>query len=961
MPHSIIAPGTRIELRDEEWLVRRVDMTTSGGQQLTCIGLSELVKDKEALFLTELDNNSKFRTRINVLKPEDTEFVQDQSNGFIDSRLYLEALLRESPPTDNKLYVGHRAAMDVVPYQMQPTLQALNQPRQRILIADAVGLGKTLEAGILVSELMRRGKGKRILVVAVKSMLTQFQKEFWNRFTIPLTRLDSIGIQRVRNQIPSNHNPFFYFDKAIVSVDTLKQGIEYRNYLENAYWDIIVIDEAHNVAERSGSSQRARLARLLSVRSDTLIMLSATPHDGRAKSFASLLNMLDATAIANPENYSKDDYADKGLVIRRFKKDIIDQVKTEFKERKTQQIKTQASALEQAAFDYLTEIQFAKIDQVRSAGILFKTTLIKALFSSPVACRETIQNRLKNLEQKQDNAYQNDRDQLITLNDLLAKIEVANFSKYQCLIATITDHKEGLNWKPNETKDRIVIFTERIETLRFLKENLQQDLKLKDNQIEVLYGSLSDTEQQRIVEDFGQENKPVRLLICSDVASEGINLHFLSHRMIHFDIPWSLMIFQQRNGRIDRYGQEYSPHILYLMTDCANDVIKGDNRILEVLIEKDDQAIKNIGDPSVFMGVYDSEAEEQITAQAIENGIAAAAFDQQLESKAQAFDLFAEDWFATESQAVINDPLNETGSIPCLFLSDFDYLSKGIQRLAEKETRDRITQFSANPIQQRVEFTAPKSLELRFKHLSKEIWPSNGHFILSAEKSAIETAINESRQSEQSWPVVHYLWEQHPVFQWLNNKVAGGFKRQQAPVIVAGAKLAKGEVIYITYSLIANQKGQPLIQRWLGIGFINGQFNGIDALEEVLKRIGLSQGLPNSGEASSVFNQLAAQLPEVVKQTKQQMTLYRKAFEQENRPKLDAQLEKLKILENKHVEQLDLSVQTSEQLAAIKDKRYQEEKAAIRSRFEEYRQWIQETMNTEDHPYIQIVAAIVQA
>jgi SNF2 family DNA or RNA helicase len=178
MNHSLIAPGMRIELRNEEWLVRRVDATQSGEQQLTCIGLSELVRDKEALFLTELDNNKAFGTRINVLKPEDTEFVADTSDSFIDSRLYIEALLRETPPTDNKLYLGHRAAMDVVPYQLQPTLQAFNQPRQRILIADAVGLGKTLEAGILVSELMRRGKGKRILVVAVKSMLTQFQKEF---------------------------------------------------------------------------------------------------------------------------------------------------------------------------------------------------------------------------------------------------------------------------------------------------------------------------------------------------------------------------------------------------------------------------------------------------------------------------------------------------------------------------------------------------------------------------------------------------------------------------------------------------------------------------------------------------------------------------------------------------------------------------------------------------------------
>jgi len=198
-------------------------------------------------------------------------------------------------------------------FQLDPAIQALKQPRQRILIADAVGLGKTLEAGVLLSELMRRGKGKRILVVAVKSMLTQFQKEMWSRFTIPLTRLDSLGIQRIRSYIPTNQNPFYYYDKAIISIDTLKQDAEYRTYLENAYWDIIVIDEAHNVAERgTSSSMRARLARLLAQRSDTLIMLSATPHDGKARSFASLMNMLDPTAIANPDDYSKEDI--KGLL-----------------------------------------------------------------------------------------------------------------------------------------------------------------------------------------------------------------------------------------------------------------------------------------------------------------------------------------------------------------------------------------------------------------------------------------------------------------------------------------------------------------------------------------------------------------------------------------------------------------------------------------------------------------------
>ena len=250
--------------------------------------------------------------RIEILDPATTKLVEDRSSNYRGTLLYIESLLRQRVPTDENIHFGHQAAMDPLPFQLDPTLTALKQPRQRILIADTVGLGKTLEAGILMSELMRRGKGKRILVLAVKSMLTQFQKEMWNRFSIPLTRLDSSGLQRVRNKIPTNHNPFHFFDKSIISIDTLKQDIEYRHYLEQAYWDIIVIDEAHNVAERGSNSQRSRLAKLLASRSDSLIMLSATPHDGKPESFASLMNMLDATAISNPKEYQREDFNEKG-------------------------------------------------------------------------------------------------------------------------------------------------------------------------------------------------------------------------------------------------------------------------------------------------------------------------------------------------------------------------------------------------------------------------------------------------------------------------------------------------------------------------------------------------------------------------------------------------------------------------------------------------------------------------
>ena len=224
---AVPTPGARLLIRDAEWIVRRVDHAP-GGYQVTCDGISEIVRGREAVFLTALEPS------IEALDPANTKLVSDTSARFTDSRLYMESLLRQAVPNDDRVHVAHTAAMDLVNYQLDPALLALSRPRQRILIADAVGLGKTLAAGILVSELIARGRGRRILVLAVKSMLTQFQKEFWNRFTIPLTRLDSIGIQRVRSRIPTNHNPFYYYDKAIISIDTLKQDAEYRIYLEQA-------------------------------------------------------------------------------------------------------------------------------------------------------------------------------------------------------------------------------------------------------------------------------------------------------------------------------------------------------------------------------------------------------------------------------------------------------------------------------------------------------------------------------------------------------------------------------------------------------------------------------------------------------------------------------------------------------------------------------------------------------
>ena len=739
-------------------------------------------------------------------------------------------------------------------------------------------------------------------MLAIKSMLTQFQKEMWSRFTIPLVRLDSIGIQRVRSRIPTNHNPFYYYDKAIISIDTLKQDIEYRNYLENAYWDIIVIDEAQNVAQRGkGSSQRAKLAKLLSGRSDTLIMLSATPHDGRARSFASLMNMLDPTAIANPDDYGPHDI--KGLFIRRFKKDIQDQVQKAFKKREIGKAYCQATDAEEMAFEVFADLKFEKLDQRKGAGQLFKTTLEKALFSSPAACLVTIKNRIKRLQKDEEIAAQKDIVQLENLAAAVKLITPNKFSKYQKLLSVIRDKQNGFGWTGKDRDERLVIFTERIDTLQFLYKNLLNDLNLKEQQVEFLHGSMPDGDQQKIVEDFGKEEAPVRLLIASDVASEGINLHYLSHHLVHFDIPWSLMVFQQRNGRIDRYGQEKTPYILYLVNQSTNAKIKGDMRILEILIRKDDEAVKNIGDPSALMGVYDIDLEEKITADAIEQGQNETEFEENLNKMAQAaFDplkiLMGE--VMPPSGKVSTDKIM---AMPSLYNDDFHYLKEAIGYLKQSETLQ--SDFVDND--QQVIITATKDLKHRLRYtLPREVWPEDDTFVLSADQDAIQDEIKRSRKDENAWPRIHYLWQLNPVIEWINDKVVAAFGRHEAPVLTLKDVLTPNETVFILAGLIPNRKGHPLVHRWFGAAFNNGAFQKIETFEELLSRTGLGKSsFPNRGENIDLES-LRNLLPEAVKQARQYMSEKRKIFEDKINPKLQTHLDNLERLQGKHYEQLEL-------------------------------------------------------
>ena len=941
------APGARVVIRDAEWIIRKVDRTSTGGQALSVVGISEIVKDRDAIFLTEAENN------IQILDPSKTSLVLDDSSSFQKSILYMESLIRKTPPTDERLYIGQKAVMDLVPYQLDPAIQALTQPRQRILVADAVGLGKTLEAGILLSELIRRGKGKRILVLTLKSMLTQFQKEMWNRFTIPLVRLDSLGLQRIRSQIPTNANPFYYYDKSIISIDTLKQVAEYRTYIGNAYWDIIVIDEAHKVAERNDKkSLRAKLANLLSHRSDTLIMLSATPHDGKARSFASLMNMLDATAIADPENYGPEDI--KGLFVRRFKKDIIDQVRNSFQERQISVLRSNASSAEEKAFAFLTNLEFSKLDIRKSAGSLFKTTLEKSLFSSPAACIDTINNKIKSLQDRNVPGLARDIATLKEFSLLVSGIDNHNFSKYRKLLAMIGTPNSSLEWSPQDKEDRLVVFTERIETLNFLKENLLRDLSLREKQIEILHGGMSDLEQQRVVEEFGKEQSPVRILLASDVASEGINLHYLSHRMIHFDIPWSLLVFQQRNGRIDRYGQTNIPQIYYLVTESTNEKIKGDTRILELLIKKDKQAMENIGDPSAFMGVYDQNKEEKKTAEAIEQSTSVNEFEKTLDDTLEnTFDplSFLMGESQTSNTEEVEDHLYE---MPSFFNGEYEYIQKALKLL----NHNGEFQYRAYPDLKRIDLTIPKDLKNRFSFLPKEIYPQDNIFAMSASAEIIEREIKDSRKEENAWPKQHYLWPLNPVSEWVDDKLLAAFGRHEAPVLVLKDCLGKNETVYILSGLIPNRKGQPLVHRWAGVVFNQDRYSGIEDIRELLSRTGLARKqYPNSSRDMDL-SKIQMCLPNAINHFTEWMVNKRKEFENHINKELDEHLKSLDKLKNKQYHQLEIDFHDSRLSEKTVQDKKNRRKRQIDELFDEYMKWIEETMTTEKNPYIQVVAVL---
>ena len=812
------APGLMVKVRDELWLITSVTQSVDG-YLLKVRGLSDYVRDTTASFYTAIDD-------VEVFDPAKVEVVPDRSPGYRTTRLWLETTLRQTPVPlyQEQLSVADQMLMDPLDYQLTAVRKALSDDnlRPRVLIADAVGLGKTLEIGMILSELIRRGRGERILVVTPKHIMEQFQQELWSRFAIPLVRLDSTGIQRVRQMLPASRNPFTYFPRVIVSMDTLKSP-KYRAQLEKVRWDAVVIDEIHNAT--NVGTQNNELARTLAPTTEALLLASATPHNGDPESFKEILRLLDPTAVLPNGEIDKD--AVSRLLIRRHRHsdEVASVVGEQWAERKDPiNIPVEASAEENAVAGELeqTWIHPDNANANPAQDRLFPWTLVKAFLSSPAALGETIDNRLKRVPESDTNQ----RQALERLQALNAKVTRQNSNKYAALVNYLQEIGVGKG-----KKTRAVVFSERVATLHWLKENLTKDLKMPAAAVEVMHGGLSDEEQMRLVDEFKREDSKLRILITGDVASEGVNLHTLCHNLIHYDIPWSLIRIQQRNGRVDRYGQTEPPQIAALLLDTKQGGYVGELHVLAKLINRENEAHALLGDVGSLIGKHTINGEEEEIRKVIQNQ---AGFDEVVKSPEQVASADAQSeedlidlWMS--GFGLSDDPSDTTAPgqtvtpvhTTSLYASEISYLEDALKEAFYGAPEKPL---GANGVAYELgkngvaELAPPEDLRRRLDILPQDYLADRKvreKFLLATNTAVGNTILRNARtgQDGSTWPKAHFLGPLHPVTDWATDRALASLSSGQITAI-------EGEVDMPTVLLMAtltNKRGQVVSRAFVTV------------------------------------------------------------------------------------------------------------------------------------------------
>ena len=935
-----VTPGIRISLRGEDFIV-----TNRERDIIDVEGISELVYGQSFKFDLRLEKNHK------VIKPEETELKADTSTHYRQTKLFLETTFRNSSHYSEHIEIAHKAAIRGASYQYESTIKALKLPQPKILIADAVGLGKTVQVGIFLAELIRRGKGKKVLVVTPKSILAQFQQEIWARFAIPLVRLDSQGIAKIKTEIPSNKNPFDYYDKVIVSIDTLKNNAKFRHYLERVKWDVVAIDECHTVA--NVASQRGGLAKFLSERTEAMVLTSATPHNGKRENFANLIGMLDPTAIPFDGEFTKEDI--QPLYVRRFKKDIEDEVGDAFRDRITNKIECPLHQDEEEALRIIQD--FKKVAQEESDGnhnfgaLLFSIGLFKAYMSSPKACLETVIKRIeKNVDEE------NVLEHLDDLREILQKIvDEKSDSKYNQLKFKL----DQMGWKGKKNDERVIIFAERRATLNELEKNLTEDFGLKQKAVVQFNGSLTDTQQQDILEDFSKEDSEIRLFLASDAGSQGVNLHYFCNQMFNYDIPWSIITLDQRNGRIDRFGQKHTPFIYYLISDSKSKDVQGDIRIVEKLKEKEEEVHKSLGDAGSVMGFYDQQQETKLVEKALASGDASV-----LDTKDE--DAIDDDWLAglTEDSAATRASYKIDEGFASFYQDDFSYYATLIDELKAEDERliPRITIDRDDKVVEIEQFEELSSKGVLYD-MPKEAFPKkNETFNLTTNPEIVEQAIIRARKKQNEWPNFQLLYDLNPIAKWMQYKLLGQVDRGKALVAKLREPLPKNTAWFVFQGITSNQQGKPIFSKTYVIGksFDGLSVGSLEDFEEFLNQFRLKDTLPELETTAAQLNQIKDLLPEAVKSAKQFYDFkIQGGLEDEKEEQLEIYQKKLEKWLT--ASELQMEIKFGEEDAGISSahkKKRQKEVNFVKSQMDTF---YNEYFQLENEPFLRVLAVFYNA
>ena len=527
-----------------------------------------------------------------------------------------------------------------LPHQLHVLNRAMETNNIRYILADEVGLGKTIEAGMIIRELKSRGLVSRILVVCPTGLVTQWASEMQEKFHEKFQVILPSDYDTIR-RLTDNDDVYGQFDQVISPMDSIKPIEKHAGWSEekvekyneeriysiiNSGWDLIIIDEAHRVAGSSGEVARYKLGNLLAQASPYLLLLSATPHNGKTEPFLRLIRLLDADAFPNAKSIVREQVAP--FLIRTEKREAIDNNgNLLFKNRITHLVtiswddrnNLQRELYEMVSSYVAKTYNKALRNRKKNMCLIFLLIIMQRMVtSSTAAIRQSLERRLNVLLEQRTcvgNLREEDLDELniedgvedaleaisldmeLEIEELKQIISLAKQAQFQNQDAKVEPLLNEIDAILSEDRtQKVIIFTEFVATQTYLQELLVN----RDYTVTILNGGMSIDERNAAMQEFKTSTS---IFISTDAGGEGLNLQF-ANIIINYDLPWNPMKIEQRCGRVDRIGQQRDVHIYnFIVGETV------ENRVREVLEEKLSVILKEMG-VDKYSDVLDSEVAE---------------------------------------------------------------------------------------------------------------------------------------------------------------------------------------------------------------------------------------------------------------------------------------------------------------------------------------------------------------